>query len=298
LRIGKERSFVEGSSIRELQLALLEMLKDIDVVCKKNNIKYSLSSGTLIGAIRHKGFIPWDDDLDLMFTRAEYDKFIKVAEDVLSRQGYTVQKEFTSEWPMTYSKIRKDNSAYIEDFKPKIKNIHQGIFIDIFPIDNMMDNKLMGRVQWIAYRLLLAKQLGKRGYTTKSFIKKLATICTIIVPEKLVRKMCIAEQSGASRNLHCFLGGALFFDKSVYPREAFDEYISVPFEDSEFLVIKGYEEYLRICYGDYMKLPSEEERVATMHAKLIDVNTSYKKYISSEKGEAGSRKGWKRFSGG
>lgn len=267
------------SSLRELQMALLDMLKDIDALCKNNDIKYSLSSGTLIGAIRHKGFIPWDDDLDLMFTRVEYEKFLKVAEKELPQLGYTIQREFSLDWPMTYSKIRKDNSAYIEDFNPKIKNMHQGIFIDIFPIDNFMDNKIVGRLQWIAYRLLLSKELGKRGYSTKSMLKRIAVKLTFFIPENLFRKICMAKDNNHSQFLQCFLGGALEFNKSIYPRSAFKDYIRVPFEDADFQVISGYEEYLNICYGDYMKLPSKEEQVATLHAKLIDVNNSYKKYV-------------------
>ncbi len=268
-----------ATSIRELQMALLEMLKDINQICKKYSIKYSLACGTALGAVRHGGFIPWDDDLDIMFQREEYDRFIGIAERELKDKGYTLQKEFSRKWPMPYSKVRKDNTAYIEDYTAKIDDIHQGIFIDLFPIDNLSDNSFKAAVQWKIYHILLAKELQKRGYKTTSLSKKVIMNLSAIAPEKPMRKVCMNKAEYNSKFVHCFLGGAVIREHNIFPRSFFDFYTEVQFEGEIFPIISNYDAYLKICYGDYMRLPCEEERVARMHAKVIDLDRSYQYYL-------------------
>lgn len=184
-----------STSVRELQMALLDMLVKIDELCKKYEINYSLSSGTVLGAVRHGGFIPWDDDLDLMFVREEYEKFLRIPNEEFQRCGFTLQKAFTKEWPMFFSKVRKNGTTFIEKYP----------------------NKLMG--------------------------------------------------------------ASIDRDKSIYPREMFEEYTSVEFEGKTFPVIKDYKKYLEITYGNYMELPPEKDRLAAIHAEYVDLNKSYEEYV-------------------
>lgn len=268
------------ASLRDLQLALFDMLKDIDSICREQNIQYSLACGTALGAVRHQGFIPWDDDVDIMFLRSEYDKFLEIAPKFLKEKGYTLQKEFSSEWPMQYSKVRKDNTTYIEAFEPRLKNLHQGIFIDLFPIDNLSDNKILARIQWDFYHLLVAKGMAKRGYQTNSRIKHLLMACSPLFPEKMLRAFVMQKGKTNTQRVHCFLGGAVVKEHNIFPRSFFDSYITISFEEYRFPIVKDYDGYLKVCFNDYMKLPPEEKRAARRHALKVDLERPYTEYLS------------------
>ena len=111
--------------INEHQAVMLEMLTDVDEICKKYNIKYQLFAGSLLGAVRHKGFIPWDDDLDIVILRPEYERFLRIAPSELDAEKYFLQKEFSEHWPMFFTKLRKNGTACIERQVPKDKLMHQ-----------------------------------------------------------------------------------------------------------------------------------------------------------------------------
>ena len=131
-----------SNTVKDLQCVLFDMLVQIDEICKENGVRYSLSSGTVLGAVRHKGFIPWDDDLDLMLMRDEYEKFLRIPQEAFSSRGLTLQKEYDTTWPLTFSKVRKNNTTYIERRLDVLEGAHLGVYIDIFPVDNLSDNAL------------------------------------------------------------------------------------------------------------------------------------------------------------
>lgn len=132
------------------QALLLEMLKDFDAVCRKHGIRYQLFAGTALGAVRHHGFIPWDDDLDVILMRSEYDRFFAEAAVDFDADTYYVQQENSAHWPMQFSKLRRNHTACIEKYHPKDPLIHQGVYIDIFPCDNLSDRPLMRKLQFAA----------------------------------------------------------------------------------------------------------------------------------------------------
>ena len=271
-----------SSEIRDLQMALLEILKTVDAICKKHNIQYSLASGTALGAVRHSGFIPWDDDLDIMFLRSEYDRFLEVAVEELKDTDYVLQREFSEKWPMSYSKIRKNNTAYIEGYKPKIPDIHQGIFIDLFPVDNLLDNRIKTSIQWMCYQLVLANCLNKRGYTTESKTKRIAMLLSSFVPVKPFVKYVQARSNNNSLKVHSYFGGAVIRTHNEYPKALFLEYNEIKFEDDFFQIVKDYDSYLKIAFGDYMELPPEDKRGEQLHAIKVDLENSYEQYRIGE----------------
>lgn len=195
-----------STSVRELQMALLDMLVKIDELCKKYEINYSLSSGTVLGAVRHGGFIPWDDDLDLMFVREEYEKFLRIPNEEFQRCGFTLQKAFTKEWPMFFSKVRKNGTTFIEKYPNKLKGAHQGIYIDIFPVDNLYNSMLAANVQWNVFHLLAAKCLDKRGYRTTSLKKEICTDCCEVFARATNDSFCGGFQAEKKQRSSYFLG--------------------------------------------------------------------------------------------
>lgn len=149
-----------SNTVKDLQRVLFEMLVQIDEICKENGVQYSLSSGTVLGAVRHKGFIPWDDDLDLMFMRDEYEKFLNLPKEEFASRGLTLQKEYDKIWPLTFSKVRKDNTTYIEHGPDIIEGAHLGVYIDIFPVDNLSNNALHADMQWHVFNCWRQNALG------------------------------------------------------------------------------------------------------------------------------------------
>ena len=156
-------------NLEKQQQVLAELLHEFDRVCKKYDIKYALFAGSALGAVRHRGFIPWDDDLDVVVERSDYEKLIKIAPEAFGDEYY-FQVELSEHWPLPFSKLRKNGTTCLEKYHPKDKEIHQGIYIDVFPVDNASDNPLLRRVQFYASKVVLAKALDKRGYETRRFI--------------------------------------------------------------------------------------------------------------------------------
>lgn len=122
--------------IRPLQMVCLEILKEIDRICTKYNIQYWLEGGSMLGAVRHHGFIPWDDDLDIAMFREDYERFLKIAQKELKPEYFLQTHEIEREYPLFFAKVRKNNT-YIEEECFLSLNFHKGIFVDIFPVDKL-----------------------------------------------------------------------------------------------------------------------------------------------------------------
>lgn len=237
--------------LRKVQLALLEMLKDVDKICKKNNIKYFLDSGTLLGAVRHKGFIPWDDDIDIGMLRKDFDLFMEIVEEEFKGK-YIIDKPNEN---LRFIKIRS------KSLKMKRKNGKiEGIFFDIFPFDFYSENP--------AKRLLIE---------TSAKMKKEASpsVKLINYPQRLIFKLTKSISKKSYINLLQKLvyettkeSDLIGYGKDLRPWEIYIKYDDMfplkklKFEDNEFYVPKNYEVILRNLYGEnYMELPDEKDKV-------------------------------------
>ncbi len=259
------------NNIRDLQMVCLDILKEVDRVCKKHNILYWLEGGTMLGAVRHRGFIPWDDDLDIAMFRDDYNRFCEIAPQEL-KSGYFLQTRKTDpEYPHFFAKVRKDNTMI--DLKPfRLLNIHQGIFVDIFPVDRISDKKIFQyiqyqRIKWgILWNLFIEQKIRTR--TTEFFLIK-PFRKTIIRPfswkkeffhkqmEKVVQRYNKKIQEPA---WHSSLT-AVASMQWVYKKEWHESFIEVPFEDMTAKIPGGYDELLTNAYGDYMTPPPKEKQV-------------------------------------
>lgn len=271
------------SEINELQKIQLSMLKDFDSVCQKHRISYQLFSGTALGAVRHKGFIPWDDDIDVVMLREDYERFFDSASKELDSKKYYVQREFSEHWPMFFSKLRLNGTTYIEKYHSHDARIHQGIYIDIFPCDNLSDSRLMQKLQYIASKIVISKSLYARGYETNSTVKKCFMQFCRILPTEPFKRLCIRRNDSSSLKVHTFFGGGKKFERSIYLREWFEQSVKMRFEDSEFPVSAHYDEMLRVMYGDYMIMPTLEQRVCKRHAAIVDINKPYTFYLKEQR---------------
>jgi lipopolysaccharide cholinephosphotransferase len=276
---------MDNSLLRRHQLVLLSMLNELNRICQKHHISYMLFAGTALGAVRHKGFIPWDDDLDILMFRPEYEKFLEIAPSELDSNLYYLQKEFSQHWPCFYSKLRKNNTTFIEKYHPKDRLMHQGVYIDIFPCDNLSDHKLVRKIQFYASKAIIAQSLYRRGYLTDSKKKKLAMYLCSCLPRKPLLALIRLEKASNSLMVHSFLGESSKYTKSVYFRKWMNETCLMQFEDGKFPVSMYYDELLTTLYGNYMVLPSESERKRKIHAIKIDLEHSYEKYLDWQAGQ-------------
>lgn len=265
------------------QNVMFQLLSEVDRICKKNNISYMLFAGTMLGAVRHQGFIPWDDDLDVIMLRPEYERFLKIAQSELEADSFFLQKEFSPHWPMFFSKLRRNGTACIERYIPKDPEQHQGVYIDIFPCDNLYGNKFLRKAQFLASKVVIAKSLDARGYLTDSLRKKLFILCCKLIPRKPL--VFFAQHIGKndSKMVHSFFSASSKYEKNVFPREWFTETVNIPFEKGSFPVSTHYDELLTQLYGDYMVPAPPESRGCKVHGEIVDLDHSYEDYIGIQK---------------
>lgn len=266
----------ETATLREHQEAIYLLLCEFDRACKQLQIPYFLFAGTLIGAVRHKGFIPWDDDLDVLMMREDYDRFLREAPDVLPSSCF-LQKEFSPHWPMCFSKLRLNGTACLEKYHPKDPASHQGVYIDIFPCDHAFSSEFGRKAQFFCSKVVIAKSLDRRGYDTDSTAKKLFMYLCRLLPRGVFLRFTKGPKK-QGKFVHTFLGGASKYAKNVYPAACFSDTVLLPFEDGVFPAPKAYDDLLTIVYGDYKKLPSEEKRKYKKHAVLVDLKHPYTQY--------------------
>jgi len=268
--------------IRNVQLAQLEMLKELDRICRNHNIEYSLFAGSALGAVRHKGFIPWDDDLDIVMLRSEYERFLAIAPNELCGE-YCLQKEFSEHWPMFFSKLRKNDTTYLERYIPKDDKQHQGVYIDIFPCDNLSDNKLIRKIQFVSSKIVIAKALYGRGYITNSLKKKLFMCLCRILPLKPFVDIVMLKRKRDTKMLHTFFGASSKYSKSVYDRAWLSGCCLMQFEDGKYPISAHYDALLTTLYGDYMTPLPEKDRGCKVHAEIVDLSRSYEYYLEMQK---------------
>lgn len=241
----------------QIQKALLELIKVFHAFCIKNDIQYSLYAGSCLGAVRHKGFIPWDDDLDICLDRDNYKKLIKkIGKCQELRMHQTI-------W---INRIESANAVLVSGYTPTL---------DVFVIDNYPDNKLVGR--WKVFLLsmlqgMLKEELNYREYSLKNKILIFSThiIGKIFATEKMQEwydKVSRIGEKSDTRCVHCS-NEAFKWIRAKYPSNTWKKVELIKFEDAELYNTHNYDNYLTPRYGKYMELPPEEDR----HPQLITGN--------------------------
>ena len=260
--------------LRRLQLTQLEILKVIDKICREHDIPYSLYAGTLLGAVRHQGFIPWDDDLDICMSRANYNRFLEVWEQV-QPEGYLLQnKENSPDFTQSFSKIRKENTTCQLQVEVGYQ-YHQGIYVDVFPIDRFPEGKL--RQKKFLFDCMLY-QLYSREFLPPNSSKAVRFVCgtlLAVTPKRWINPIRGRLLKGIVRysddpKLPTIAIETMRVLGTLYPADMLDNYVDLPFEDGMFMCFADWDENLKRKFGDYMQLPPEEERTWRHPPERID----------------------------
>lgn len=263
---------------------LLGYLLEVDRICKKHNIKYFLAGGTLLGAIRHHGFIPWDDDADVMMLREDYERFLDVVQQELPN-NVTLQTTKTD--PKThciFTKLRIDNTLFSTKFTSMFMDMHNGIFFDVLSHDQTANSKIGRKIHLqltLLTRSLVFNKWHKRsinnGHKFQSFVANiLKTIFPIKFSEWLQFK-CLRffEKKKDAKYLYDGMGRNVY--KGDFPKYYLDEVIEWDFEGHKFPVPKEYDKYLRYLYGDYEQLILPWQRQTSHSIVVMDLG-EYGKY--------------------
>lgn len=257
---------------KQLLVATLDIIDDF---CRKNNISYYLLGGTLIGAVRHKGFIPWDDDIDICMLRNDYNRFIHEFSDSSGRYEL-LAFENDENWYLPTAKVIDTNTFLSEDV-PGAKDI--GLFVDIFPIDNCpgeyntsckFANSLNIYRQMLTYKNL--------GYSKNRYRVKNAILRVLHGVLKPVSKKWLVEQITCKASKYCdgddnckFVGELTnmpYGCREIYEKEWFKQTVELEFEGRKYWAPVGYHNVLTMCFGDYMKLPPAEQQISHHENKV------------------------------
>lgn len=280
---------------KEIQDCILTIIKDIDVFCRENDIDYYLMGGSALGAMRHKGFIPWDDDLDVFMTVENYHKFLKLFEEKAPKDSrytkYFLQKENTDEWPLFLSRVCLEGTTMISDeFKFNMKQ-HHNVFVDIMCLYSAPENNFARWFQYMAAQLLRVNALARCGFPNESLAKRIALKISKIVVNPVTKPLLIKyvnryeKKSNKTKFMGHYFGRARFRRTSFLRSYLGDKPRYVEFEDTKLPVFKHVERYLVSRFGDkWMEMPSQETKDQyPVHGDFVDLEKDYTEYMSKDK---------------
>ena len=261
-------------TLQEIQQVNLEMMKDIHAFCVKNGIRYSLAYGSLIGAIRHKGFIPWDDDIDIMMPRPDFERF---SQEYKSEKGFRLSSVYDNDTYVNYTRVYDNRTLVICPAKANKKEA--GVWIDIYPIDGISDDVEESKRQFQRLRnytgVVMKWRMNLHALTMKSIRMKIRA--AIRLPQLRVThkggfpfwhqqicNICKEYPFGSTKRCSSLVCMEANRDnkQEIFPTEDFSDYMLLPFEDQQFYVASGYDNILTVIFGDYMKIPPKEKQVS------------------------------------
>lgn len=260
---------------RQMQLLQLDMLVELDRVCRENNINYTIFGGTLLGAVRHKGYIPWDDDADVAMLREDYDKFKKITDQLNSEICYFQDHDTDPEYRWGYGKLRRTGTTYVRVGQEHLK-CKTGVFIDVFPMDDIPHStigQMLNDFYCFCLRKILWSEVGKYSTSEDGIHRLYYKIVSHISPSwvfKRVEKIAEKSRNSSTNRVRTLLfpaTGKLYRKrenslKTRYgmPKEWFLDLQEYEFEGKKLMGTRDYDTILKYIYNDYMKLPSEDKR--------------------------------------
>ena len=277
---------LDDDKIKGIQSVLLEMLTDFDDLCRKNNLTYFLVGGSALGAVRHKGFIPWDEDLDIGMPREDYERFSEIFLKACSEKYWLQSIEQSKLYDLTFMKIRKKGTRYVELFETEPE--HAGVFMDIYPLDNVPDNKIArffhGMISDFLYLCCSCVRVHKKKNRFLEYLDDKRAIRLVKIKAFLgfclsffsLHKWCVIADKWSKKyknnnsRLVSFPCGRKHYFGEICTRASFLPVKETVFEDKKFYIMNNPHEYLGGLYGDYMEIPdvSGRERHSVLELDL------------------------------
>lgn len=259
------------NQLSELQMKMLDMLKWFQNFCKQNNISYYAVGGTMLGAIRHNGFIPWDDDIDVGIPRKDFEHMLEISKLLKCGVDRYIIESFENgndDFEYAYAKVYDTQTTLVENRK---KKQIRGIFIDVFPLDGIGESKkeALKNFKPIKYRLdlLALKSCGIRK--GRSFYKNIAVSAAVLLPDRLYGTHKIIGQITDLCKKHdfekcAFVGNLVgnWREKEIMERDNFGVARAYPFEDTVIMGVENYDAYLTCLYGNWKQLPLPEKQIS------------------------------------
>ena len=271
---------LDSNVLRRLQIIQLEMLIEVDRICKKCGIKYNIIAGTLLGAIRHGGYIPWDDDADIAMLRPEYEKFRSACKTELDKSRFIFQDHRnTKGYRWGYGKLRRKDTLFLREYQEHMPYM-QGIFIDIFPLDSVPDNYFLRSVknfECFCLRKILWARVGK--IAEKNFWKRQIYKLLDTIPEKYIFHYYHSMIRHSNRKKTRMVRILMFPTPNSeygYYRNWYENSIEIIFEGEKFWGIRDYDSYLNFKFGKYMVFPSPKMRKVHPVSQLKLINNEIK----------------------
>ena len=285
---GEERcGYYISNKMKKVWAIQMDMLCELDRICKKYGLTYYADAGTLIGAIRHKGFIPWDDDIDIVMMRSDYQKLLSLGQKEFKDPLFFQSIDSDKKYIRGLAKLRNSSTTAIDETDLD-KPFNRGIFIDIFPLDNVPSNKVIRKL-WCRKIKFIRQILRNWAYFEATKSKNMPEKIIRILLKKAVDKIgykkvykYFERTCGAFNNKNCkyvsFVAYSYGKEKHIWERRLFEKSHRVPFEFIEINIPDGYDRRLRIQYGDYMimkKIPSDHG------AMILEPDIPYKEYVKT-----------------
>ncbi|MGN0436125.1 MAG: phosphorylcholine transferase LicD [Wujia sp.] len=264
---------LKDEEFRRMQLLELDMLKEFDRVCRENNIRYTIFGGSLLGAVRHKGYVPWDDDADIAMLRQDYERFKQVASQMDQDICYFQDHTTDSEYRWGYGKLRRTGTKFVRVGQEHLK-CKTGVFVDVFPMDDIPKStigQIFNDIYCFCLRKILWSEVGKYSANEKLIVRRIYSILSKIPPEKVFKKverLVKKSKNNSSKRVRCLLfpaTGKLYkknplSERYGMPKSWFTDLVEYDFEGIRLYGTRDYDTILKYIYGDYMKLPPEDKR--------------------------------------
>lgn len=286
-KINKDRETMEltEATLTELKKIEIAMLREFVNVCDQLKLRYYLLGGTLLGAVRHQGFIPWDDDIDVGMLREDYEIFLQKGAALLPEHLFIQTNQSDPGYVHCFAKIRNSNTTFVEISARKM-NIHHGVFIDIFPLDFYPDDagerrKFDWSRKWYEHRISVVFDLPG-NYTLKGVVKKCLTKILLPSLQAAIEKRDALYQKVPVSSMIANYGGA-WGKKEIVPASWYGKGAKVMFEGMELSAPAEYDKWLTQVYGDYMQLPPVEKRVGHHYVEAADLHAPYTQYMRNRK---------------